>query len=170
MQERATWLSHHPSEHHDRCVVVGGRHVCRRCAVLYPVAVLTAALVALSTSESAALVWAMWLLPVPAALEWTAEHLGGAAHHPGRLAALSVPAGVALGIGVGLQVHDPWALSTVAPLVTWAVALGVIALIGSTRGAPGRPDWEDQHDRSERARDAALRARLAESDAHRAEG
>ena len=169
MHERATWLSHHPWEHHDRCVVVGGRHVCRRCAVLYPVAVLTAAVVALSASESAALVWAMWLLPVPAALEWIAEHLGGAAHHPGRLAVLSVPAGVALGIGVGLQIQDPWTLSTLAPLVTWAVALSVIALVGSTR-RPGAPGWEDQHDRSERERDAALRARLAESDAHRAEG
>ena len=38
-QERARremWLAHHWPEHYDRCAVVAGRHVCRRCLVLYP--------------------------------------------------------------------------------------------------------------------------------------
>ena len=33
---RAVWLSHHQPDHLDRCVVVGGRLVCRRCLALWP--------------------------------------------------------------------------------------------------------------------------------------
>ena len=34
------WLSHHWPSGYDRCTVIAGRHVCRRCLVLYPVALV----------------------------------------------------------------------------------------------------------------------------------
>ena len=36
------WLSHHWPSDYDRCAVVAGRHVCRRCLVLYPLALVAA--------------------------------------------------------------------------------------------------------------------------------
>ncbi len=38
------WLSHHWPSDYDRCAVVAGRHVCRRCLVLYPLALVAAVL------------------------------------------------------------------------------------------------------------------------------
>ena len=38
------WLSHHPPHELDRCVVVGGRHVCRRCVLLWPLTFVAFAL------------------------------------------------------------------------------------------------------------------------------
>ena len=35
------WLSHHHRENYDRCTVVAGRHVCRRCLWFYPVCFAT---------------------------------------------------------------------------------------------------------------------------------
>ena len=34
----ALLLSHHPPGQYDRCIRIGRHHVCRRCAVLYPLA------------------------------------------------------------------------------------------------------------------------------------
>jgi len=34
------WLAHHQAHQRDRCVTVRGRHVCRRCSLLYPAATL----------------------------------------------------------------------------------------------------------------------------------
>lgn len=71
------WLSHHwPSDYH-RCVVVAGRHVCRRCLVLYPMALAAAVLAAAGATWPDRLdVWLLWLLPLPAVVEFVGEHLG----------------------------------------------------------------------------------------------
>ena len=42
---RDMWLAHHwPAHYGERCVRVGRRHVCRRCAALYPVGLVVAIL------------------------------------------------------------------------------------------------------------------------------
>ena len=41
------WLSHHAPADLDRCVTVGGHHVCRRCLLLWP---LTFAILALAAA------------------------------------------------------------------------------------------------------------------------
>ena len=50
------WLSHHYPGQYDRCVVVGRRHLCRRCAVMYPFAVLVGVIALLGFELSVALV------------------------------------------------------------------------------------------------------------------
>ena len=41
------WLAHHWPEHYaERCIKIGHRHVCRRCAALYPLGLLVAILTA----------------------------------------------------------------------------------------------------------------------------
>ena len=42
-------LSHHFPEDYDRCAVVAGFHVCRRCLVLYPVALVTGVVISLGS-------------------------------------------------------------------------------------------------------------------------
>jgi hypothetical protein len=93
-------LSHHHPAHYDRCLRIGGRHVCRRCAVLYPVAFLTAALSLVGVhwpiSWDRAL---LLLLPLPVAAEFILERFGVLRYRAGRQMALSLLAAPALGRG-----------------------------------------------------------------------
>jgi uncharacterized membrane protein len=70
-------LSHHWPEQHERCVVVNGHHVCRRCAVLYPITLLVIALglVGLRWPTSLDRIL-LALLPLPLVIDYVAEHLG----------------------------------------------------------------------------------------------
>lgn len=77
MADTPMWLSHHWPSEYDRCVRIGGRHVCRRCLVLYPLAAACAALAAGGATWPDRLdPWFLWLLPLPAVLEFVGEHLG----------------------------------------------------------------------------------------------
>ena len=71
------WLAHHWPDEYDRCVLVGRRHICRRCIVMYPIAFAVIALslagVALPTPWSQL---ALVFLPLPALVEFVGEHLG----------------------------------------------------------------------------------------------
>lgn len=92
------WLSHHWPDEYDRCAVVRGRHVCRRCLVLYPVALAVALVVGLVASWPRSLdPWLLWLLPLPAAAEFVAEQLRLIRHSPRRQVTLTVLLGIAAG-------------------------------------------------------------------------
>ena len=61
------WLSHHWPHDFDRCVDVRGYKVCRRCAVLYPLGLLSALVLgAVGSWPEAMDPWLVWLLPAPA--------------------------------------------------------------------------------------------------------
>ena len=55
------WLSHHWPSGYDRCAVIAGRHVCRRCLVLYPLALVTGIAISIGswwpTGLDAAVLW-----------------------------------------------------------------------------------------------------------------
>ena len=92
------WLSHHWPDEYDRCVVVAGRHVCRRCLVLYPLSLAVALFVAHVASWPERLdPWFLWLLPLPAVVEFVAEQLRLVRHSPRRLVLLTVPLAIACG-------------------------------------------------------------------------
>ena len=65
---RSIWLAHHWPDEYDRCVVLGGRHVCRRCLVLYPLAlaVAIASLAGMPPWPEALDLWLIWGLCIPA--------------------------------------------------------------------------------------------------------
>ena len=88
------WIAHHYPEDYDRCVLIGRTHVCRRCAVLYPVAFLTLGLALAGVRWTTSLdAWLLVLLPLPAVVEFVAEHLGWIAPHPRLQIVLTVPLG-----------------------------------------------------------------------------
>ena len=106
------WLSHHWPEDYDRCIRIGRTHVCRRCLVLYPLA-FGVALVALATGSGAdgwvggpVGAWVTVLAPLPAVVEFVAEHLGALQHRPGRQVLVTIPLGVGLGVGFARYLED----------------------------------------------------------------
>ena len=150
------WMAHHWPSDYDRCVRLGGRHVCRRCAVLYPVAAAVTLAGLVGGATAAWVPWAMLLLPVPTVVEWCAEHVAGAPHHPRRLVAGTLVAAPALGLGLARYLRDqgdPWfwlmavgwslvcLVAAVAPTLTGSVSWNAPELARSTtqngRGVAG---------------------------------
>lgn len=128
------WLSHHYPEDYDRCVLVGRTHVCRRCLLLYPLAlvVLVMARSGLRWSRSFD-VMALVLLPVPAVAEFVLEHFDVLRYRAGRQLLVTAPLAVAVGIGLDryLTRHgDPLFWATV--LGYGAVCVGAL-MVGTHR-------------------------------------
>jgi len=122
------WVAHHFPDDYDRCVVAGGRHVCRRCLVLYPTAfvVLAVGLVMGWTAGTASLV-ALVLLPLPAVVEFVVEHVGLVDYSPTRQVVVTVPLGIGLGVGFTRYLSDLtdpgfWGVATVYLVVCLAAA------------------------------------------------
>jgi hypothetical protein len=137
------WLSHHWPHEYDRCIEVRGRMVCRRCAVLYPVGLLTAAVLGAAGADADTVpAWLLWLLPVPAVAEWTAEHLGWARPSPVRLVAVTVLLALACG-ALYVRYLDDHTDATVFGVFgvygTWCVLVAVIGARRRRHSGPG-PD------------------------------
>jgi hypothetical protein len=97
------WLSHHDDDHLERCIIVADRHVCRRCAVLYPIALVVLAAVLIVVDLPT---WMMFALPLPAVGEFVAENIG-LRYHPIRQMALTALAAPALGMGFARAFDNP---------------------------------------------------------------
>ncbi len=135
------WLSHHYPEDYDRCVRIGRSHVCRRCVVIYPIAAVVLALSAVGSGFSSGLTAAASIvLPLPTVVEWVLEHAGTIAYSPRRQLAVSVPMGLALGMGTVRYFADhldPLALAVVAVYGTTCM---VTALVLPGRSSDGGDD------------------------------
>src|SRR5262245_6513931 len=102
------FLSHHPPSQYDRCIRVGRHYVCRRCAVLYPLAFAVAIASLFGAHWPAA--WdstLLFLLPLPVTLEFVIERFGGIRYHAGRQMALTLLAAPALGRGFARYAVHP---------------------------------------------------------------
>ena len=142
------WLSHHAPADLDRCVTIGGHHVCRRCLLLWP---LTFAVLVLA---GAGIRWPrgadgllLVLLPLPAVAEFVFEHAGRWGYRPGRQAAFTALLAGALGVGLDRYLHHPgdalwWTVTLVYGVVCAGAALAAQRRATATRipGAriPGR--------------------------------
>jgi hypothetical protein len=136
---RAVWLSHHQPGQLDRCVIIGGRHVCRRCLVLWPLTLVAFAL---------ALAGARWprsaddlllvVLPLPAVAEFVLEHAGRWPYRPGVQVAVSVPLAAALGAGFDRYVHRPGDTLWWSVVVVYGAVCAGAAVLANRRALAGR--------------------------------
>ena len=127
---RRLWRTHHWPHRYERCAVVAGRHVCRRCLWFYSIALLTmlAAFAGLSpwpTSWDGILVW---VLSVPATIEFAGGELAGWRYDPKRQVAVTSILGLAVGRGFAAAVETPgspifWGPAIVFGSVWFAVAV-----------------------------------------------
>lgn len=133
------WLSHHWPDGYDRCAVVGGMHICRRCLVLYPVAFITGVLVSIGSWWPHELdPWVLWLFPLPGVIEFVLDNLRRVDYSPVRQMVLSAFGAVAAGVGYVRYLDD-----TLDPL-TWTVVgvytaicvAAVVAGVLTRRSAP----------------------------------
>lgn len=130
------WMAHHYPEDYERCVVVGSRHVCRRCLFLYVPAFATLALAEAGVRWPGGLdPWLLWLLPLPGVVEFVVEHLAGGRYRPRLQAGLAVPMGVALGVGFDRYLHHPGDLLFWAVVVVYGGICLLAAIVGWRRGS-----------------------------------
>ena len=166
--ETPIWLSHHWPDHYDRCVRLGRLHVCRRCLVLYPAIVVTAVVATvLELGDTAS--WAAWLLPLPLAIDWTGEHLGLLRYAAWRQVAVTLLAAVGFGIALSVHLDDPFAPRAIAPVLTYVVVLGVVALVTRGRTTVDEADWEATLEQDEERREQELHRLLEAADASMAQ-
>jgi len=117
------WMAHHFPDDYERCAVVGRRHVCRRCLVLYPIAFVVLGVgLALGWTSGPASLAALIVLPLPAVVEFVAEHLGRLRYSARRQMAVTVPLGLGLGAGFARYLDDQ------TDPAFWAVAVAYSAV------------------------------------------
>ena len=103
---RNMWLAHHWPEHYgERCVTIGGRHICRRCAALYPLGLLVAVLSAKGVVPWPASMdpWAIWILSIPATVAYCGEAIGAWPYSAKVQVATTLLAAMAFGRALGYE-------------------------------------------------------------------
>ena len=124
------WLSHHFPADYDRCAVIAGRHVCRRCLFMYPVALVAGVVAAMGLTWTSGLdALLILLLPLPAVVDFVADNLGLVRYSARRQAVLSAVGAVGAGKGYVryLDDHtDPVVWSIVAIYVAICLAAAVV--------------------------------------------
>ena len=116
------WLSHHDPSGYDRCVLVAGRQVCRRCLVLYPLAFVVLVVAQVSGWSGSSEALALVALPLPAVIEFVLEHRGVIRYSPARQMLVTIPLAVALGAGFDRYLDRP------GDVLFWSVVVGYTAV------------------------------------------
>ena len=133
------YLSHHWPFQYDRCAVVGGLHICRRCLVLYPLALVTGIAISIGSWWPHGVdAWVLWLFPLPGVIEFVADNLGVIRYSRVRQMILSGAGAIAAGVGYTRYLdhstdHLVW--SVVAAYTAACLAAAITA--GLRRGRHG---------------------------------
>lgn len=125
-------LAHHHDEQRERCAPVAGRPVCRRCLVLYPLLLAVLVATAAGLLDDVPTSWRnpwLWLLPLPAALDYSGEAFGRLRYSRHRQVVVTVLQAVGGGAGFGWELTRPATVSFwQAVLVYGAAGLTVTGL------------------------------------------
>lgn len=127
------WLAHHhPDQYDERCMVVAGRHVCRRCAALYPLSFVVAAVSLATTAPWPPVVdlWLIWALSIPATVAYCGEALRWFGYNARLQAGTTLIAALAFGRALGYELADqghPWFWS---PLIVFGTMWFIATVLG----------------------------------------
>lgn len=131
------WLAHHWPEHYaERCVSIRGRHVCRRCAALYPLGFLTAVLFAVSgftfwpTEIDPA---PIWILSFPATVAYCAEAFGLISYNAKVQVGTTIAAGFAFGHALGYELQNRWSSEFWGPIAVFGGIWFFATVVGAER-------------------------------------
>lgn len=120
--KRQMWLAHHwPKDYSDRCVRIGSRHICRRCAALYPLGFVVAFLAALGlplwpeTWDPAAI----WILCIPATVAFVGEAIGLFRYSARWQVAAMLITALAFGRGLGYELVSRWSAEFWQPVAVF---------------------------------------------------
>lgn len=129
---RAMWHSHHWPEEYDRCTMIGGRPVCRRCLTLYPLAILVAVVSYLGTAPwpEAYDIWLIWGLCVPATIDFVGEQLMLFRYSARRQIVATALFAPAFGQGLAHELADAWSGVFWGPVFTFCTIWFFAALAG----------------------------------------
>lgn len=130
------WLAHHwPGEYQERCVKLGSRHVCRRCAALYPLGLMVAFLSAAGLTP-----WpdgwnpaAIWVLSIPATVAYCGEAMGLFTYKPKVQVATTLIAAVAFGRALGYELSARWSSEFWGPIAVFGGIWFFATMVGLTR-------------------------------------
>ncbi|GJM39329.1 MAG: hypothetical protein DHS20C19_26960 [Acidimicrobiales bacterium] len=134
---KAMWRAHHHADQYDRCVVIGGKHWCRRCLTLYPVTAMFAALslAGIVLWPDSLDLWFIWLPCIPATLDFVLEQLGVIRYSARRQFLTTLLVAPALGRGFGHELDDSWSWEFWGPILCFCTIWFVAAVIGHRRTA-----------------------------------
>lgn len=129
---KALWRTHHHRDQYDRCVVLGGRHWCRRCLTLYPVAALFAVLTLAGVSAWPASLdlWFIWLPCIPATVDFVAEQLRLVRYSARRQFLTTLLFAPALGRGIGHELQDSFSWELWGPVLCFCTIWFFAAIAG----------------------------------------
>jgi len=135
---RAMWRTHHHHDQYDRCVMIRGRHVCRRCITLYPTSLAVAALSLLGVVLWPVQydLWLIWGLCLPGTADFVLEQTGVVRYSARRQILVTVLIALALGRGFAFELESRWSWEFWGPVLVFGTAWFVAAVIGNRRHAP----------------------------------
>lgn len=138
---RAMWRTHHHPDQYDRCTVIAGRHYCRRCLTLYPMAFLFAVLTLAGWSlwPERLDLWFIWLPCIPATLDFVLEQLEVIRYSARRQFLTTLLFAPALGRGIGHELDDSFSWELWGPVLCFCTIWFFAAIEGNRRRKLGPP-------------------------------
>jgi len=131
----AMWRTHHHHDQYDRCVMIRGRHVCRRCITLYPTSLAVAALslagVVLWPVQYD--LWLIWGLCLPATMDFVLEQAGVVRYSARRQVWVTALVALALGRGFAYELDTRWSWEFWGPVLAFGFVWFMAALVGNRR-------------------------------------
>ena len=132
---RILWRTHHWPHRYERCLTVGGRHVCRRCFWFYVVsfAVLAAAFAGFSPWPPTWDIALVWVLSLPATADFIGGELGLLRYEPRRQTVVTIVLAAAVGRGFHAELTDRWSWTFWGPVLVFGTSWFIAAVIGWRR-------------------------------------
>ncbi len=130
------WLAHHwHDDYAERCVHIGNRWVCRRCASLYPLGILVAIVSAAGYAPWPESIdpWPIWLLSIPATLAYVGEAIGVIEYNAKVQVATTLLAAVAFGRALGYEFVSRWSPEFWGPIAVFGGIWFMATMIAVTR-------------------------------------